>query len=61
MDLNFAQAVVVRFWILKKGKSSEIDLQDTCGSPRDPLSQQAVHVQLKVLSTKYEYIYQNLS
>ena len=36
MDLNFALAVVVQFWLLKKGKSSEIDLQDTCESPRDP-------------------------
>ena len=44
MDLNFSQAVVVRFWLLKKGKSSEFDLQDTGESPRDPLSQRAAHV-----------------
>ena len=48
MDLNFSQAVVVRFWLLKKGKSSEFDLQDTGESPRDPLSQRAAHVRLEI-------------
>ena len=47
MDLKFSQAVVVQFWLLKKGKSSEFDLQDTGESPRDPLSQGAEHVRLK--------------
>ena len=39
MDLNFSQPLVVQFWLLKKGKSSEFDFQDTGESPRDPLSQ----------------------
>ena len=49
MDLNFSQAVVVRFWLLKKGKSSEFDFQDTGESPRDPLSQRAAHMRLVFL------------
>ena len=46
MDLNFSQAVVVQFWFKKKEKLSEFDFQDTGESPRDPLSQRAVHVRL---------------
>ena len=49
MDLNFSQAVVVQFWLLKKGKSSEFDFQDTGESPRDPLSQRAAHMRLNFL------------
>ena len=49
MDFNFSQAVVVQFWLLKKGKSSEFDFQDTGESPRDPLSQQAARVRLAFL------------
>ena len=49
MDLNFSQAVVVQFWLKKKGKSSEFDFQDTGESPRDPLSQRSVHVRLAFL------------
>ena len=49
MDLNFSQAVAVQFWLLKKGKSSEFDFQDTGESPRDPLSQRAAHVRLVFL------------
>ena len=40
MALNFSQAVVVQFWLLKEEKSSKFDLKDTGESPRDPLSQQ---------------------
>ena len=46
MDLNFSLAVVVRVWLLKKGKSSEFDLQDTGESPRNALSQRAAQMQL---------------
>ena len=49
MDFNFSQAVVVQFWLLKKGKSSEFDFQDTGESPRDPLLQRAAHVRLVFL------------
>ena len=49
MDLNFSQAVMVQFWLLKKGKSSEFHFQDTGESPRDPLSQRAAHVRLDFL------------
>ena len=48
MDFKCSQAVVVQFRLFKKGKSSEFDLQDTSESPRDPLSQQAAHLQLRI-------------
>ena len=44
MDFIFSQAMVVRFWILKEGKSSELDLQYTGESPMDPLLQRAAHM-----------------
>ena len=59
MDLNFSQAVVVQFWLLKKGKSSEFDFQDTGESPRDPQSQQAEHLRLVFLQRNIN-IYANI-
>ena len=43
MDLKFSQTLVVQFWLLKIGKLSEFDLQDTGESTRDPLSQGPVN------------------
>ena len=63
MDLNFFQAVVVQFWLLKKGKSSEFDFQDTGESTRDPLSQRAAHVRLGFLQwnmNSYTKIYHKI-
>ena len=47
MELNLSQAVVVQFFAGKKGKSSELDMQTTGESPRDPLSQRAANVKLE--------------
>ena len=50
LDINFTWVVAVWFWLSKKAKRSEFDLQDNGETAIDPLLQQAVCVQLEIFS-----------